>query len=104
MIKVDFSSIPWAQVAQGASVKLFSTEKRRLRIMELTKEFREADWCQNGHSGLILEGSLTIDLGETTITLSEGDGLMIPKGKKHKARALSDSVRLVLFEEHPQDF
>ena len=69
--------------------------------MEFTREFVELDWCRKAHIGYVLEGELEIDFSGNVVVCSAGEGLFIPPGdaNKHKARTLSDVVRLVLVEE-----
>jgi quercetin dioxygenase-like cupin family protein len=44
---------------------------------------------------------MEIDFDGKVITLSEGDGLFIPAGEKHKhkAKALTDVVKVILVED-----
>ena len=69
--------------------------------MEFTKEFVEADWCTRGHAGYVLEGVIAVDFHGEDVVFLAGDGLFIPPGNEHghKARAITDSVTLVLVDE-----
>lgn len=92
--------MPWEQPAAGVRFKAYVQDGRRLRLAEFTKEFVEADWCTKGHIGYILEGELQIDFHGRVVTFRSGDGLFIPSGGDHghKAKAITEVVRIVLVE------
>jgi hypothetical protein len=126
--KIDFAAIPWIESAPGARYKMFKHEGKQIRLVEFRRKFVEPDWCRKGHIGYILEGQLEVEFADVASTLcgqvsppdrapaSEpgcqvrtpdstifvaGDGVFIPAGEihKHKARAVTEVVRLVLVEE-----
>jgi hypothetical protein len=99
--KVDFESIPWESPAPGLRFKAYKRDGRSLRLAEFTREFVEPDWCIKGHAGYVLAGEIEVDFRGKKVVLRAGDGLFIPPGSKHghKARAITDSVTLVLVDE-----
>ena len=101
--RVPFASMAWDAPAAGARSKAHTQGGSRLRVLELTSEFVEHDWCTAGHIGYVLEGHMEISFGGRVESFGPGDGLVIPAGAshKHKARVLTDRVRLVLVEEAP---
>jgi len=98
--RVDFGSIPWEQPAPGVRFKAHEQDGRKLRLAEFTKGFVEPDWCTKGHVGYVLEGEMEVDFRGQTVAFRAGDGLFIPPGSEHghKARVLSDTVKVVLVE------
>jgi len=42
----------------GARSKFFQQEDKQIRLVEFTDEFVEPDWCEKGHIGYVLEGTL----------------------------------------------
>ena len=98
--KVDFGSMPWEEPAAGVRCKACEQDGRRLRLAEFTRDFVEPDWCTKGHIGYVLEGEMELDFHGKVVTVRTGDGLFIPSGGKHghKARVLTDVVRIVLVE------
>jgi quercetin dioxygenase-like cupin family protein len=40
-----------------------------------------------------------INFDGKVITLSQGDGVFIPAGKKHKAKVLTDTAKAILVED-----
>lgn len=99
--KIDFELMAWEVPAVGVRFKSFQQGGIKLRLVELSKEFVEPDWCTKGHIGYILEGRLEIDFNGKAIVFGPGDGIFIPAGEvhKHKAKVLTDVVKMVLVEE-----
>jgi quercetin dioxygenase-like cupin family protein len=100
--KIDFDSMVWETPTAGVKFKAYQQGGRKLRLAEFTKEFVEPDWCTKGHIGYILQGEMEIDFGGQVIMFSEGDGLFIPAGEehKHKAKVLTDVVKIILVEDN----
>jgi len=99
--KVDFKSLHWETPTIGARFKAYQKDKRRLRLVEFSKEFIEPDWCRKGHIGFVLDGEMEIDFDGEVVHFGPGDGLFIPAGEtnKHMARVLTDVVKLILMED-----
>ena len=99
--KIDFDSMPWKNPAVGVRFKAYEQGGRKLRLAEFGMEFVEPDWCTKGHIGYILEGQMEIDFDGKVVTFGPGDGIFIPAGEehKHKAKILTDSVKVVLVED-----
>ena len=57
----------------------------------------EANWCEEGHVGYMLEGELETNINGTIVRLSVGDGMIIPGEKKnrHKSKAVNGVARLI---------
>jgi len=99
--RVDFASEPWETAGVGARSKAHEDGGKRIRLLELTDEFSECDWCLRGHIGYVLEGRMEVDFSGQVVVFGPGDGVFIPAGEqhKHRARALTETVRLILVEE-----
>jgi quercetin dioxygenase-like cupin family protein len=99
--KIEFEAMAWDTSHPGARSKSCCVNGARMRLLELTEQFVENDWCHKGHVGFVLEGSLEVDFGHQRVTYRTGDGLCIPSGDTaaHRARALTTIVRLILFED-----
>ena len=97
---MDFESMEWETPAEGVRFKAYEQGGRKLRLVEFSKEFVEPDWCTKGHIGYILEGQIEIDFDGQAIVFGPGDGVFIPAGEehKHKGKALTDVVRIILVE------
>lgn len=99
--RVDFGSMPWEQSTVGVRCKAREQDGRRLRLADFTKDFVEPDWCTKGHIGYVLEGEIELDFHGQVVTFRPGDGLFIPPGNehRHRARVLTDCVKVVLVED-----
>jgi len=73
---------------------------KKLRLVEYSKAM-PAHWCEKGHFGHVLEGLLEIEFASETHIFKQGDGVCIPEGSehRHRAKALSDVVRVFFVEE-----
>jgi quercetin dioxygenase-like cupin family protein len=98
--RIDFNVVPWETPMNGMRVKAIKKDDKQIRLVEFSKKFVEPDWCKNGHAGYILEGQLEIDFNGKSVVFNPGDALVIPAGDahKHKAKTLTDVVRLFLVE------
>lgn len=98
---VRFDELAWQSPASGLRFKACRSAGKQLRLAEFTPEFREAEWCEKGHVGYLLEGILEVRFRSVTVTYRAGDALLIPAGFEHghKARALTSVARLVLMED-----
>ncbi len=99
--KIDFESMEWEVPADGVRFKAYEQDGRKLRLVEFGREFVESDWCTKGHVGFILEGQIEIDFNGDVIVFGQGDGVFILAGEKHrhKARVLTDTVKVILVED-----
>jgi len=98
--RIAFGSLSWESLAPAARQKVFRHGDSSLRLVEFDREFVEPDWCTRGHIGYVLEGELDVDFDGAVIRYVAGDGVFIPAGidHRHKAKVVSDVVRLVLVE------
>ena len=99
--KVDFASMDWQSLREGARYKLFQQGSRQLRLVEFTSGEVAPHWCDQGHIGFVLSGALDIDFGGRIVSFKEGDGIFIPSGQSsaHKATSITPGTRLVMVEE-----
>ena len=99
---IDFKNINWEVTAPGIRQKQYIRGNQKIRLVEFTEDFFEADWCIKGHIGYVLEGKITIDFNGKKIKFVKGDGIYILKGEenKHKGKInKGEKVLLILFEE-----
>jgi len=101
MRHIPFEEMPWQSDLTGHRFKAVQHNGRQLRILELTPEFEEVDWCLRGHIGMVLEGVLELEFEDKTQTYRPGDGYILPAGQdnRHKAKALTPIVRVVMVED-----
>ncbi len=100
-VRIDFDRIVWDNRSAGMRVKRILRHGKQLRLVEIGPDSGEADWCETGHIGYVLEGELETNINGTIERLSAGDGLIIPSGKKyrHKSKSVKGVVRMILIDD-----
>lgn len=89
----------WSE-GRGTRSKIFSDGAASLRLVELTPEAEHPGWCETGHAGWVVEGSLEIEFGDGVMHYEAGDGIVIAPGaaRRHRPRARTERVRLALVD------
>ena len=95
----QFDQVEWQQVGEFARQKLIQLEDKRIRMLELSAGFREAEWCDRGHIGYVISGELQMEFPESNASYSEGDGLFLLPGQKHKASISQGTTQLFLVDQ-----
>lgn len=100
-IPIDFDSLPWESPLPGARFKAYREGAKQIRLLEFSSEFVEPVWCEKGHVGFVLEGTLEVDFNGRVVVYPQGSGISISAGSAtaHKARSITPVVRLVLVED-----
>lgn len=96
---IDFEKMSWESVYRGQRQKAYVEGNQRLRLVELTDEYAEEDWCEKEHLGYVVEGKISIIFNGKSITFNQGDGIFIPKGNRHKGRIAKGERVLMIFVE-----
>jgi quercetin dioxygenase-like cupin family protein len=99
--RILFDEIEWQSPQPGARFKVYRDRARQVRLLELTPEFVETEWCKKEHAGFVVEGELEIDFSGHVVHFPQGSALLIPSGATHahKARAVTSKALLFLVEE-----
>jgi quercetin dioxygenase-like cupin family protein len=99
--RIEFDGIAWQTPAVGARFKVHREGARQFRLLELTPEFEEPEWCEKGHAGFIVAGELDINFHGLVVRFPQGSALSVPAGPQHghKAKAVTPLVRLFLIED-----
>ncbi len=100
-MKINWDELAWEEVALGARQKYVVREGIKLRLVEFTSAFVEADWCRKRHVGTVVSGACVIDFADRSQVFAPGDGLFILGGEaeKHRARVPVGTVSLLMVEE-----
>ena len=98
---LDFAAIPWQETNRGVRSKTIVKGPQQIRLVEFPYGLVEADWCEKGHTGYVIDGAFAIDYGGTIERYMAGDVLFIPRGEQDKHKAIlgkNEKVTLLLFE------
>ncbi len=98
--KINFNELEWEEPIEGVRCKIVKYGKKQIRYIEYSKEM-PPHWCNKGHYGLTLDGEWEIEFEKEKNIYKSGDGIFIPDGEehKHKARVLSDIVKVIFVED-----
>lgn len=56
------------------------------RVLEISPEWNEREWCRKAHTGYVLSGRLWLELEDGgTMRVAKGEGFWVPEGSAHKA-------------------
>ncbi len=100
-VSFAFDAIAWETPAPGLRTKTVVRGGQKLRLVEFGAEFVEPEWCMRGHTGIVLEGEMELNVDGRVVTLRTGDALALPSGAehRHRHRATIATTRLFLVEE-----
>ena len=98
--RVDFAALEWESPIPGVRPKIVIDHGIKLRLVEYSPEMAP-HWCSVGHVGQIIAGTFEIEFDDGIRVFEAGDGILIPSGDehRHRARALSDVVRVIFVEK-----
>ena len=98
---IDFENISWESPYLGQRQKAYVEGNQRIRLVELSEEYAEEEWCEKEHLGYVLEGRIRIIFNGKSVTFNEGDGIFISKGEenRHKGRIAKGEKALMIFVE-----
>jgi hypothetical protein len=99
--RILFDALAWQDGILGSRFKMHRDGSRQVRLLELTSEFVEPDWCEKGHVGVVLSGELEIDFRGKLVFYPAGSVIFIPSGTAsgHKARSIAAVTQLFLVED-----
>ncbi len=90
-VRINFNSMAWKRLSKDGRrgrLKLWRSRGTRIRIIEMSPQWREDDWCSLGHNGYVLKGALILNFRtgyKKRVQILEGEGFSIPEGIPHKA-------------------
>ena len=68
----------------------------QFKLVRLLGEFVWHDHADTDEAFLVLEGEIDIDFGDTSIHVSAGELVVVPKGVRHRPRAAAEAKVLVI--------
>lgn len=100
-LRIDFAALPWDQIRPDVRQKVYREGSRQVRLVEFETSDGAEQWCETGHIGYVLKGSLSISFDGRVLDLSAGDGLFIPDGAatRHRAVRIEAGTQLLMIED-----
>lgn len=75
---IDFESLEWEYLAPGLRQCYYLTGEDRFRLLEISDQFVETDWCKKAHRGYVLTGTLFLHFPNRVQAYPQGTELTIP--------------------------
>jgi quercetin dioxygenase-like cupin family protein len=99
--KIDFDAMEWQEGREGVRFKLYCEGQRQIRLVDFASSDGFDDWCELGHIGYVIKGSLVIDCNGHVHAYKAGDGIFLPAGHetRHRAVMIEPGTRLVMVED-----
>ncbi|HLR70071.1 MAG TPA: cupin domain-containing protein [Pseudogracilibacillus sp.] len=72
------------KASTGALSRWLETDGKRLRVVIYPSGYEADHTCYDGHSFYVVDGSITIKLGEEIAEWNEGDAFIIPDEVPHQ--------------------
>lgn len=101
--RIAFASMPWEQIRPDVRQKVHCEGSRQVRLVEFDTSDGAEHWCETGHIGYVLKGSLSISFDGQVIDFAAGDGLFIPEGPatRHRSVSITAGTLLLMIEDLP---
>lgn len=99
--KIPFPTTALAPEAPGIASRAVDVNGVRWAIVEYEPAVLREEWCEEGHSGYVLEGEIEYEFQQTgfpVLRLQAGEGFTLPAGSGHRGRAGETGVRLFLID------
>ena len=99
--KISFDAMEWEQIRPDVRQKVYCEGSRQVRLVEFDTSDGAEHWCETGHIGYVLKGTLSISFDGHVLSFKAGDGLFIPSGaaSKHRSVAISRGTQLLMVED-----
>ena len=75
----SFEKTEWSSENSGIREKRITLGKKIIRILEIADSFQDTSWCLNGHTGYIIEGSMSLNINGEIVDLKIEDTLVLEK-------------------------
>jgi hypothetical protein len=103
---VPFGEIEWIDDAPGCQARETQVEGTRWAVVEYGEGASREEWCEEGHRGYVISGSIEyeFDDGHEPLRASEGEAFRLPParlgGGAHRGHNVaSGPTRLFLIDE-----
>jgi hypothetical protein len=87
----DYQNLPWIRIRKGGMVGRMKKRSlgngRTVRILEISPDWNEVDWCRKEHIGYVLSGEAHFEFEskkKKSLNIKQGQGFSISLGVGHK--------------------
>ncbi len=99
--KVPFASAALESEAPGIASRALVVNGVRWAIVEYEPGVLREEWCEEGHSGYVLEGEVEYEFEQrqrAPLAAVAGEGFTLPEGRGHRGRAGARGARLFIID------
>jgi quercetin dioxygenase-like cupin family protein len=83
--RLPFTALGWTAGGHPLEKKKI-VEGRPVVLLEFAPGFEDPNWCERGHVIYVLEGGFELLLDDRTERLQAGDGCVVDRKMRHRAR------------------
>lgn len=105
---VPFNDIEWGEDVPGIRAREADVNGSRWAIVEYSEGASRDEWCEEGHSGYVLEGGIEYEFDDNRqpLRITEGQAFRLSSAQRgsgaHRGRNVASGVtRLFLIDDHP---
>jgi quercetin dioxygenase-like cupin family protein len=81
--RLPFAALPWTTGAHPLERKKAAAHGATL--LEFAPGFADPSWCERGHIGFVISGTVRLELETGVETLAAGEGFATEPGTGHRA-------------------
>ena len=99
--RIDFADLAWESKQPGLRYKERRIGGHRIRLLEITSDYKDLHWCELQHTGYIVEGRISFIYDDETVEYQKGYGILISSQRHHRHKAIvpeGETAVLILFE------
>jgi len=94
---IAFPTLAWERGGHPQERKRLDPRVPGAILLEFGPGFSDPAWCVRGHAGLVLTGSLGLELEDARMIVAAGEGFTVDPGTRHRAfNPGSDPVELFI--------
>lgn len=81
---IRFPNLPWEPGAHPNERKK-AARAGGATLLEFGPDFRDPNWCENGHAGFVIEGRLGLEFRGRSEVIDSGEAFLVDPGTPHRA-------------------
>ena len=97
------NEIDWAAAVPGIRDRAVTVDGARWAIVEYAEGASRAEWCEDGHRGLVLDGEIEYEFADARdpVRAARGDGFVLPGGLAHRGRNVAGGPTTMFLIDDP---
>lgn len=106
---LSFNEVQWSEDAPGIGARELAVNGARWAIVAYEEGVRREEWCEDGHRGYVIAGSIEyeFDDGREPLQASEGEAFYLPVARlgqgAHRGRNLSSGSTSLFLIDDPKE-